>query len=72
MDSQVPNAVILDADGLIAVCVEQGLQKTIPDTPKGETPIHLRDRQLYADTRTVVYPWEKDVGIRKDGAKQPS
>lgn len=53
-------------------CVEQGLQKTIPDTPEGETPIHLRNKQLFADPRTVVYPWEKDVGIRKDGANQPS
>ncbi|EXJ93842.1 NADH dehydrogenase (ubiquinone) 1 alpha subcomplex 8 [Capronia coronata CBS 617.96] len=55
-------------------CVFQkiGLQKTIPETPEGQTPIHLRDKQLFADSRTVVYPWEKDVGIRKDGAKQPS
>ena len=23
------------------------LEKTIPDSPKGETPVHLRKRQLY-------------------------
>ena len=51
---------------------QQGLEKSIPDTPKGQTPIHLRDKQLFADNRTVVYPWEKDVGIRKDQANQPS
>jgi hypothetical protein len=51
--------------------VIQGLEKTIPDTPKGQTPIHLRDKQLYADYPTVVMPWEKDVGIRKKDANQP-
>ncbi|KIW18035.1 hypothetical protein PV08_02322 [Exophiala spinifera] len=55
-------------------CVFQkiGLEKTIPDTPKGQTPIHLRDKQTFADSTRVVYPWEKDVGIRKDQANQPS
>lgn len=48
---------------------EQGLEKTIPDTPKGETPVHLRDKQLFADNRMVVFPWEKDVGVRKDSQK---
>jgi len=54
-------------------CVFQkiGLEKTIPDTPKGQTPVHLRDKQLYADFPTVVYPFEKDVGIRKKDAAQP-
>ncbi|KIX09712.1 uncharacterized protein Z518_00793 [Rhinocladiella mackenziei CBS 650.93] len=53
-------------------CVFQkiGLEKTIPDTPKGQTPIHLRDKQLFADTTQVVMPWEKDVGIRKDEANK--
>jgi len=29
--------------------------------------VHLRDKQLFADHRIVLFPWEKDVGIRKDG-----
>lgn len=45
----------------------QGLEKTIPDTPKGQTPVHLRDTQLMADTRNVLRSGEKDVGILKDG-----
>lgn len=45
----------------------QGLKKEIPDSPKGEVPVHLRDKQIFADHRIVVFPWEKDVGIRKDG-----
>ncbi len=49
----------------------QGLEKTIPDTPKGQTPIHLRDKQIYADYPTVVMPWEKDVNVRKKDANQP-
>ncbi|OAP61494.1 hypothetical protein AYL99_03697 [Fonsecaea erecta] len=54
-------------------CVFQkiGLEKTIPDTPKGQTPIHLRDKQLFADYPQVVMPWEKDVGVRKKDATQP-
>lgn len=47
----------------------KGLEKTIPDSPKNQTPVHLKDKQLFADNRIVVFPWEKDVGIRKDGAK---
>ena len=26
----------------------QGLEKKIPDTPKGETPVHLRTRNIFA------------------------
>ncbi|EEH17940.1 hypothetical protein PABG_00503 [Paracoccidioides brasiliensis Pb03] len=26
-----------------------GLKKEIPDTPKGQTPIHLREKQIYAN-----------------------
>jgi hypothetical protein len=47
----------------------QGLEKVIPDTPKGEVPVHLRDRQIFADKRIVVYPWEADVGISKKDAE---
>ena len=47
----------------------QGLEKVIPDTPKGEIPVHLRDRQLFADRRIVRYPWEADVGISKKDAE---
>lgn len=57
---------------VLILTIKQGLEKTIPDTPKGQTPIHLRDKQLYADNRFVVMPWEKDVGVRKDQASQPS
>jgi hypothetical protein len=49
----------------------QGLEKTIPDTPKGQTPIHLRDKQMFADPKYVVFPWEKDVGINKKDANAP-
>jgi hypothetical protein len=45
----------------------QGLEKVIPDTPKGQTPIHLRDWQTFADNRLVLRPNEKDVGVGKDG-----
>lgn len=30
-------------------------------------PVHLKDKQIFAENRRVVLPWEKDVGIRKDG-----
>jgi NADH dehydrogenase (ubiquinone) 1 alpha subcomplex subunit 8 len=46
----------------------QGLEKVIPDAPKGEIPIHLRDKQLFADRVKVLLPWEKDVDVRKDSA----
>lgn len=26
----------------------QKLEKVIPDTPKGEVPVHLRERQIYS------------------------
>lgn len=35
-------------------CFEQGLEKTIPDTPKGQTPIHLRDYQTFANRQWVA------------------
>ena len=47
----------------------QGLQKVIPDTPKGDIPVHLRDKQLFADRRRVVFPHEADVGILKERVK---
>lgn len=28
--------------------VSQNLKKVIPDTPKGEIPVHLRQKQVYA------------------------
>lgn len=46
-----------------------GLEKVIPDTPKGDVPVHLRDRQIFADRVKVLHPGEKDVGIMKDTAK---
>lgn len=33
----------------------QGLTKTIPDTPEGEVPVHLRNAQIYA-TRSQEDP----------------
>lgn len=33
----------------------QGLVKTIPDTPEGEVPVHLRNAQIYA-TRSQEEP----------------
>lgn len=27
----------------------QGLKKTIPGAPEGETPVHLRPKQIYAN-----------------------
>ncbi|KIV86714.1 hypothetical protein, variant 2 [Exophiala sideris] len=58
------------AERLMNRCVFQkiGLEKHIPDTPKGQTPVHLRDKQIYADHPNVLRSWEKDVGIRKDGS----
>jgi hypothetical protein len=47
----------------------QGLEKVIPDTPKGDVPVHLRHKQLFADKVKVLYPGEKDVGITKETAK---
>lgn len=61
--------------GVVAPCQHffadsvQGLQKVIPDTPKGDIPVHLRDKQIFADRVRVLYPGEKDVGIMKDTAK---
>jgi hypothetical protein len=46
----------------------QGLEKVIPDTPKSQTPVHLRDYQVMADTQHVLRRGEKDVGIMKDGS----
>lgn len=43
----------------------QGLEKTIPDTPKGDTPVHLRDFQIYADRPHVLGRNESDVGVPK-------
>ena len=48
----------------------QGLEKHIPDTPKGQTPVHLRDKQLMADNPNVLRRGEKDVGIMKNEAAQ--
>ena len=28
----------------------QGLEKTIPGTPENETPVHLRDRQIFSSS----------------------
>lgn len=47
----------------------QGLEKKIPDTPKNVTPVHLRDRQIFADSPRVLLSGEADVGIPKDQAK---
>jgi hypothetical protein len=47
----------------------QGLEKVIPDAPKGDIPVHLRDRQIFADRVKVLYPGEKDVGVMKATAK---
>lgn len=47
----------------------QGLEKTIPDTPKGVTPVHLRDYQIFANSPKVLKSSEADVGIPKDKAK---
>jgi hypothetical protein len=47
--------------------IVQGLEKTIPDSPKNVTPVHLRNYQYMADTRNVLRRGEKDVGILKDG-----
>jgi hypothetical protein len=29
----------------------------------------MRDKQIFADKRIVVYPWEADVGISKKDAE---
>ena len=46
----------------------QGLEKSIPDAPKTQTPVHLRDYQVMADSPHVLKRGEKDVGIMKDGS----
>jgi NADH dehydrogenase (ubiquinone) 1 alpha subcomplex subunit 8 len=33
---------------MIMLMSAQGLEKKIPDTPKGETPVHLRARQIFS------------------------
>jgi hypothetical protein len=60
---------MLPGEGTIAnnADLAQGLEKTIPDSPKGVTPVHLRNYQYMADTRNVLHRGEKDVGILKDG-----
>ncbi|KAK7534028.1 uncharacterized protein J3D65DRAFT_467933 [Phyllosticta citribraziliensis] len=39
------------AERVLNKCVFEkiNLEKTIPDTPKGEVPVHLREKQLFAD-----------------------
>ena len=50
----------------------QGLEKQIPDIPKGQTPVHLRDKQIMADRRNVLLRGEKDVGIMKSDVSKAS
>ena len=65
---RLTNAFYPTSISLLTDFLAQGLEKVIPDAPKGEVPVHLRDRQIFADKRIVVYPWEKDVDIsNKDG-----
>ena len=49
----------------------QGLEKVIPDAPKNETPVHLRDWQIYANNKRVLRSDESDVGIDKSGKPIP-
>lgn len=47
----------------------QGLEKHIPDAPSNQTPVHLRDYQIFANTnKYVLKSGEADVGIPKDKA----
>ena len=57
---------------LLNKCVFEkiGLEKVIPDTPKGETPVHLKDKQIFADRPHVLRPWEAEVGLSRSEAKQ--
>jgi NADH dehydrogenase (ubiquinone) 1 alpha subcomplex subunit 8 len=32
----------------LLILVQQKIEKVIPDTPAGETPVHLRKRQIYS------------------------
>lgn len=41
-------------DRLSLIVAPQDLIKVIPDTPKGVTPVHLRQKQIYA-----TYPQEE-------------
>lgn len=51
--------------------VLQGLEKVIPDAPKNETPVHLRNWQIYANHKKVLKSDESDVGIDKSGKPIP-
>ncbi|RVX69007.1 NADH-ubiquinone oxidoreductase 20.8 kDa subunit [Exophiala mesophila] len=44
------------AERVLNKCVFEkiGLEKTIPDTPKGQTPVHLRDYQIFARNPKVA------------------
>lgn len=45
----------------------QGLEKVIPDTPQGETPVHLKNYQIFANgNRNVLRSGESDVGVAKN------
>lgn len=43
--------------GMSSDSVIQGLEKTIPDQPKNSTPVHLRQRQIYANRMIIDKPY---------------
>ena len=45
---------------------EQKLEKTIPDTPKNQVPVHLRTRQIYAHERIMRDPGQPPYGKSVD------
>ncbi|KAL9110855.1 MAG: hypothetical protein Q9227_004655 [Pyrenula ochraceoflavens] len=51
----------------------RGLEKTIPDAPKNSTPIHLREKQIFADRSQEILPFEKGASKAKEEPQpQPS
>jgi hypothetical protein len=46
--------------------VPQGLEKTIPGTPQGEVPVHLRAKQIFADKMFFDGPRKNDLKTAKE------
>ena len=56
---------------LLTLSKLKGLEKIIPDTPKNVTPVHLREKQIFADRHQEPAPWEKGPSQPKE-ENQPS
>ena len=52
--------------------VLQKLDKIIPGTPANETPVHLREKQIYAHSVLSYMPTKEEMRERKEAATAKS